>query len=797
MFPVEYSRTRRFTVGAARNVSIIDAGRRLLFLRSRSPDEPTLCLWVADVGQDGVGQQAGEEQILVDPAQLGGPDDSALPAAERARRERARETGSGIVSYSLDQALTKACFALAGSLFLVDLASGEVTTPPNAGGVFDPRLSPDGHKIAYASGNDLRMVDLSSLTDQPVMQSGNDAISYGRADFIAAEEMGRSRGFWWSPDASMLLVTRVDENPVEQWWIGDPAHPERQPNAVRYPAAGTINAVVDLYLVKLDDLSTNQGPTKIHWDDASTYEYLANVIWPSGKQPHLIRQTRDQREVSIAELHLDNEAAPSLVNRHRIYDDVWVELIASSPTVCDAGLLTIEDIPGRDRPGIGPGPGRRALVLDGTPVTGDELRVRSIEAVVDDLAIVAAWTVPSEIHLFAVPLGSSDALRGVRPPVRLTDQPGVHGIADWMRPPSEASSKPSASTAPPDTSTTSSPAEALFVVSSSRPDLDHTALNLHRLVDLIGETHLGPSVAEIKDTSQRPSLQAFPLFHPLGADRLESAIFFPADHDGETPLPVLLDPYGGPHAQRVLKTYRPHLVSQWFADHGFVVIVTDGRGTPGRGPRWERQVWGDLAEPVLEDQLAALDAAASEFDLLDLSRVGIRGWSFGGYLAALAVLRRPDRFHAAIAGAPVTDWRLYDTHYTERYLGHPDSHPLHYQRTDLMADAANLKRPLMLIHGLADDNVVAAHTLRFSTALLAAGRPHRVLPLSGVTHMTPQETVAENLLRIQLSFLQEMLYGQPMMASSEEPAAPVVTSEPAGQLMGYQTERPATGDASP
>jgi dipeptidyl-peptidase-4 len=172
---------------------------------------------------------------------------------------------------------------------------------------------------------------------------------------------------------------------------------------------------------------------------------------------------------------------------------------------------------------------------------------------------------------------------------------------------------------------------------------------------------------------------------------------------------------------------------------------------------FEREVWGDLAGPVLEDQIDALDAAADELGCLDLGRVGIRGWSFGGYLAALAVLRVPDRVHAAVAGAPVTDWSLYDTHYTERYLGHPDENPEHYERTSLLRDAAKLTRPLLLIHGLADDNVVAAHTLRLSSALLAQGRTHQVLPLSGVTHMTPQAVVAKNLLVLQRDFLDQHL----------------------------------------
>jgi dipeptidyl-peptidase-4 len=197
--------------------------------------------------------------------------------------------------------------------------------------------------------------------------------------------------------------------------------------------------------------------------------------------------------------------------------------------------------------------------------------------------------------------------------------------------------------------------------------------------------------------------------------------------------------------------------SQWFADQGFAVLVADGAGTPGRGSAWEREVSGDLAGPVLTDQVQALEHAVAHTAILDRDRVGIRGWSFGGYLAALAVIRRPDVFHAAVAGAPVTDWRLYDTHYTERYLGDPTADATPYDRTSLVAEAAALTRPLLLVHGLADDNVVAAHTLQLSSALLAAGRPHEVLPLSGVSHMTPQEVVAENLLLLQLDFLRRHL----------------------------------------
>jgi dipeptidyl-peptidase-4 len=207
----------------------------------------------------------------------------------------------------------------------------------------------------------------------------------------------------------------------------------------------------------------------------------------------------------------------------------------------------------------------------------------------------------------------------------------------------------------------------------------------------------------------------------------------------------------------VLRSYNGFLTSQWFADQGFAVVVADGRGTPGRGSEWERSVWHDLATTALDDQVSALRAAAEEHPEIDLTRVAIRGWSFGGYLAALAVLRRPDVFHAAVAGAPVTEWRLYDTHYTERYLGNPTVDDTPYGTSSLLPMADDLTRPLLLVHGLADDNVVAAHTLQLSSALLAAGKPHEVLPLVGVTHMTPQEVVAEHLLLHQLDFLRRSL----------------------------------------
>ena len=255
-----------------------------------------------------------------------------------------------------------------------------------------------------------------------------------------------------------------------------------------------------------------------------------------------------------------------------------------------------------------------------------------------------------------------------------------------------------------------------------------------------------------------------------GDRRLATAVLLPHDHDGSK-LPVLLDPYGGPHAQRVRAARTtPSSRSQWFADQGFAVVVTDGRGTPGRGSDvGARRAPRPRHRGARRSGRRAARARPSCTPSSTSRRVAIRGWSFGGYLAALAVLQRPDVFHAAIAGAPVTEWRLYDTHYTERYLGDPTVDAAPYARTSLLPLAAPARHARCCsIHGLADDNVVAAHSLQLSSALLAAGKPHELLALVGVSHMTPQEVVAENLLLHQLDFLRAACPGD---RPSRTPAA--------------------------
>jgi dipeptidyl-peptidase-4 len=244
--------------------------------------------------------------------------------------------------------------------------------------------------------------------------------------------------------------------------------------------------------------------------------------------------------------------------------------------------------------------------------------------------------------------------------------------------------------------------------------------------------------------------------------RLPTGVLYPRNHVAGRRLPVLVDIYGGPGHQEVLAVRSRWLERQWWADAGFAVVVIDNRGTPGVTPSFEKVIHRRMADVVLGDQVDALHALADKHPDLDLSRVAIRGWSFGGYLSALAVLRRPDVYHAAVVGAAVTDWALYDTAYTERYLGLPGDGSDVYAHHSLVEIAGEPPvrpedaRPMLLIHGLVDDNVVAAHTLRLSAAMLRSGRPHSMIPLTGATHMATGGLI-ERLLRTELTFLRANL----------------------------------------
>ncbi|MDX3225789.1 S9 family peptidase [Streptomyces sp. ME19-01-6] len=717
-FPRQHARTQRFTLGAPRAFVVAPDDSRLVFLRSRTGTDRANLLWVHDLAER-------REYPAADPAALLGGADEELSAEERARRERSREGSGGIVGYATDLTVELAAFALSGRLFASELRAGVTRELPVPGPVIDPRPSPDGRRVAYVAQGALRVTTVEGGAggagggDRALAEPEGDTVTYGLAEFIAAEEMQRSRGFWWSPDSDALLAARVDDAPVRRWWIADPAHPDRKPAEVAYPAAGTDNAEVRLVLLGLDG-----SRTEIEWN-RRRYPYLARVHWSAYGPPLLLVQARDQR----SQLYLAVDTGTGRTRTVHVDEDpVWLDLFPGVPGwTPDGRLVRIADEGGA-----------RVLMVGDRKLTSGALHVRSV-----------------------LDIGEEDVLFSASPgaDAELPEQPGEIGVfRAWFRGSGDQGGWEPVDKRPAPAVRSAARGGEVIVLSCAEPDRPGAA------VEVLRPTAAGSAdrLAEIASYAERPVIAARPrLLHAGGRD-IPSAVLLPAGHTADDgPLPVLMDPYGGPHGQRVLASHNAHLTSQWFADQGFAVIVADGRGTPGRSPAWEKAVRDDLAAVSVQDQADALAALAERYPL-DLSRVAIRGWSYGGYLAALAVLRRPDVFHAGIVGAPVTDQRLYDTHYTERYLGHPDEQPEVYAANSPVTDeglcgAAEPHRPMMIIHGLADDNVVAAHTLRLSSALLAAGRPHEVLPLSGVTHMTPQEQVAENLLLLQVDFLRRSL----------------------------------------
>ncbi|MER5279613.1 prolyl oligopeptidase family serine peptidase [Streptomyces sp. NPDC002809] len=701
-FPLQFARTRRFSLGVPRQFTVSPDGERVLFVRSTSGTDPVSRLWL---------YENGAERLLADPLGPGFADDAPgeVPPEELDRRERARVTSSGVVSYATDADARLVAFAIQGILWVLRTDGGTPRRVATAGPVVDPRPSPDGSVIAYVSGGALRIVRADGTDDRPLAEPVGEHITYGLSDYVSQESVGRSRGYWWSPRSDALLVARVDTAGVRRRYIADPSDPERPPRVVAYPAAGTANAKVSMHLVRLSGERTDvrlpgeagEGHPEGVWTDRA-FEYVVAAGWDD-RGPLVSVQTRDQRSVHVLEV---DDASGATRTVHRTHDTAWVALRPGTPLRLPSGALVVPARPGGDTQG---------LDIGGT-TTPPGLEVREVIGAAGGRVFFAAGEEPTEIHVWSY--DSGDPGRG---PVRVSGEPGVHTAA----------------------------VGGPTVVLDSRTPGGHTVTVLRT----------GAPTGSIAVLAEEPLVRPRPRSLSLGKRELRSRLYLPSWHrPGDAPLPVLLSPYAG-HGMQVVLEVRTWwvAVAQWFAEQGFAVLVTDGRGTPGRGEAWEKSVHGDRLTAVLEDQIDALHAAADRHPALDPTRVAMRGWSFSGYLAAAAVLRHPEVFHAAVAGAAPADRRLYDTHWEERFLGHPDVQPENYTRNSLLDEAGTLTRPLMLVHGLADDNVTVAHTLRLSAALLAAGRPHTVLPLSGAGHLVGQEQTASGLLLLERDFLRKSL----------------------------------------
>jgi dipeptidyl-peptidase-4 len=747
----QYAETYRFTLGTPQSIRVLAGGKAVLFLRSGARS------FVRDLYE--LDLATGRERVLASAGGLLGGGEERLTAEEKARRERARLAARGIAGYDVSEDGARVLVPLSGRLFVIERAGGAVRELPGGTGFpLDPRLSPDGSRVAFVRDGDLHVVEIASGVERRLTTGASPTLSHGLAEFVAQEEMGRAEGYWWSADGKLLAYEEADTGKVELFHIADPMHPERGADSWPYPRPGRDNAVVRLGVV-----AAAGGPTVwVDWD-RGRYPYLAAVRWERGGPLAVLVQNREQTE----ELLLAADPATGVTRTLLVERDAaWLNLEPSAPRwlTDGSGWLWISERTGEPRLELrGPGgTGQRWLTPEGFGLRA----LAGVDAPARVAWVVASGGDPTQDHLWRVPLGppggaanaaagsavetgakaggasgtsaaggaggTGTAAGGARAgmpggaggagagqPERLTQEPGVHG--------------------------------AVFARDGSASVWSASLLSGERSWSVRrrdgGEAGRLRSVAEQPPFRPRLELTTLP---PLG---FRAAIFRPRGFAPGRKYPVLVSVYAGPHVQTVrADPWGAYLLDQWIADHGFVVLTLDGRGTPGRGREWERAIKGNLIDLQLADQVAGLQAAGARYPELDLARTGIFGWSFGGYFAAMAAMRRPDVYRAAVAGAPVCDWQDYDTHYTERYLGLPQANPEGYRRSSVLTWCPQLTVPLLVIHGTADDNVYFMHSLKLTDALFRAGRPYDFLVLPGLTHMVPEATVQRRLQERILAF---------------------------------------------
>ncbi|HEY5920669.1 MAG TPA: DPP IV N-terminal domain-containing protein [Kofleriaceae bacterium] len=693
--------TYNFRLGQP-NALAVTADGAVLFRRT-PPREFVADLYEFDV-------MTGTEKRLVSVAELLATGDEQLSDAEKARRERSRTATRGVVDIDVSTDGRSVLVPLAGKFYLIDRSTGQRRAIDPGGSAYDPHLAPDGSRIAFVRDGDLWIIDVAGGAARRLTQHP-EGLEYAVADFAAQEELGRTRGYWWSPDSKQLVFQRSDTRKMDTLYVADPRHPEKPPVPFKYPRAGRPNATVDLGVIAV----SGGEPRWLTWS-LDKYPYLARVAWTAHGPLSIVVLSREQQDLALIAFDATGESK-TLLTEH---DNAWVNVPSS-------------------RAGMGYKPGAPLWLPDGTflwmtesfgdawtlelrsrdgalvrRVTKPDLGLRELIGVENNMAIVQASADPLYSSIWRVPLDGGEPVAGSKDRGVITGdyENGVLVMSMSLQ----------------------SGGKRVAVVKDAAMSRDLT------------------SVAEqpkLVPTTKVESVTVEGRTHYVAITR-------PRGFDPDRKYPVLLKVYAGPHAQYVDNARDGYVMDQWYADAGFIVVRSDNRGTPHRGAKWERAIVEDLITVPLADQVGALQAVGARYKELDMTRVGVTGWSFGGYFAAMAVLLRPDVFHAAVAGAPVTDWRLYDTAYTERYMRMPEHNVAGYERTSALTHAAKLSRPLLLVHGITDDNVHFAHTLALIEALYVAHKRAEVITLSS-THMVPDPKLNLAKEQVQIDFFRQHL----------------------------------------
>ena len=679
-----------------KSVKISPDSNRVTFLRSKDSDPLQMDLWEYSIKDD-------EMRLLVDStALISGAEE--LSEQELARRERLRIVGQrGIVSYQFSPDGEFLLFPLSGDLFLYEIEAGQTRrlTATDVGET-DPKFSSTGKYVSFIREQNLFVVDLDNDEERQITSDGGGLIRNGMAEFIAQEEMDRYTGYWWSPDDSAIAFTRVDESPVQVSERFEVYAEDFKVYKQRYPATGTANVLMQVGVAEL-----NSG--EIRWmdigDDADIY--VPRVDWyPSSDYLAVQRQSRDQKTLEL--LRVDAESGESRVLLTES-SDTWINLHNELHFLeSTSRFIWLSERSGHMHLYLYGNEGEmiRALTAGEWDVV-DGARTRSALLHVDEDAgtvyVTATLDSPIERNIYGVKLDGSAA------PKRLSSAAG------WHR----------ASFAP----------NGEFYVDSFQNATTPPQVAVHRKdgsrIAFIEENALNESHPYYPYLANQPNTE----FGTLEADdgqTLYYRIKKPGDFDASKRYAVIVSVYGGPQGQRVTNRWSAGF-EEVLVNNGYIVFSLDNRGTGFRGTQFDAPLYRQMGQIEVIDQVAGVDFLKS-LDYVDADRIGVFGWSYGGYMALMCMLKAPEVFAAGVSGAPVTDWALYDTHYTERYLGTPQNNPDGYAASSVFPYVENLSGPLLVIHGMADDNVLFSNSTKLFKALQDQQREFDMMTYPGSKH---------------------------------------------------------------
>ncbi len=679
-----------------RGVKISPDSSRVTFLRGKETDPLQMDLWEYNLADR-------EMRLLVDSTALVAGDE-ALSEEELARRERLRIAGQrGIVSYQFAPDGNRLLFPLNGDLFLYDLESRKTRqlTDTEAGET-DPKFSSTGRYVSFVRDQDLYAIDLDSFDELRLTHDGGGLIRNGMAEFIAQEEMDRYTGYWWAPDDSAVAFIRADESPVQVAERFEIYAEDFKVYEQRYPATGTPNVLVQLGVVAPDG-------SGLRWMDVGEESdiYLPRVDWfPDSQFLAVQRQSRDQQTLELLKTNSRSGESRVLLTET---SDTWINLhnelsflesqprfIWSSERSGHAHLYLYDN----------DGQLLRQLTSGDWDVV-DGARARSALLHTDETGnrvfVTGTLDNPMERNVYEV------SLSGDAEPRRISRDAGWHA-ADFAD-------------------------NGEFYVDSFNSVDTPPQLSLHRAdgsrIDFIEENRLDESHPYHPYVATRPSTE-FGTLQAEDGQALYYRMLKPAGFDASKRYPVILYVYGGPMGQSVTNQWGAGFL-EILARDGFIVFTVDNRGTGFRGTAFDAPIYHRMGDVEVRDQIVGIDYLNS-LDFVDAERIGVWGWSYGGYMTLMSMFTEPDVFAAGVSGAPVTDWTLYDTHYTERYLGTPQGNPDGYEASGVFPYAKNLVAPLLLIHGMADDNVLFTNSTKLMKALQDDGRPFDVMTYPGSKH---------------------------------------------------------------